>query len=122
MGTNFYWVERNSDKCPSCGRFDEGQRVHIGKSSYGWAFQLHVIPEDSITGLDDWERIWSTGAGEIFDEYGEKLSLTEMKAVILERGNGLWCKDGRELMHADPSGDYCIGNFPTYDLSIGEFT
>ena len=39
MGTNYDAIE---PRCPHCNR--EGRRWHIGKSSGGWAFGVHVIP------------------------------------------------------------------------------
>ena len=57
MGTNYYWQE--SEPCAACGRGYE--QVHVGKSSAGWCFSLHVsnhcvdrAPEDQpAASLDD---------------------------------------------------------------------
>jgi len=57
LGTNYYWQE--SEPCAACGRGYE--QVHVGKSSAGWCFSLHVsnhcvdrAPEDQpAASLDD---------------------------------------------------------------------
>ena len=57
MGTNYYLYE-GSEACPTCKRPFEP--LHIGKSSAGWCFSLHVIPEEGINTLDDWRTRWGT--------------------------------------------------------------
>lgn len=79
MGTNYY-VKTNDCKC--CGRNDE---KHIGKSSGGWAFALHVYPEDGINNLDDWLKILSANPNSIKDEYEKSISLEELVSIITER-------------------------------------
>ncbi len=56
MGTNYYLHEKPDCEC--CGRPFEA--LHIGKSSSGWCFSLHVMPEDMINTLDDWRSKWSS--------------------------------------------------------------
>lgn len=53
MGTNYYL--HTKPDCECCGRGFEP--LHIGKSSGGWCFSLHVMPEDNINTLDDWGEI-----------------------------------------------------------------
>lgn len=65
MGTNYYLEPK--PPCQCCGRPFE--QLHIGKSSAGWCFALHVIPERGIKDLDDWVRIWSQPEARIVDEY-----------------------------------------------------
>jgi hypothetical protein len=78
MGTNFYL---KTDVCPHCKRCDD--RLHIGKSSAGWCFALHVIPEDGINDLEDWRARWATGV--IEDEYGTVLTPADMDQRITQR-------------------------------------
>lgn len=91
MGTNYY-LHRNI--CAHCGRGDPP--LHIGKSSWGWCFALHVgsqSDEGLMTGihdLGDWQAIWRDG--EIRDEYGVKISIEGMERQITDRGG---------LMHED---------------------
>jgi len=79
MGTNYYW--HNKKPCPTCGHEDEP--LHIGKSSAGWVFALHVYPDKGIDDLQDWESRW--GEGEIRDEYGDTVSPDAMRAEITQR-------------------------------------
>jgi hypothetical protein len=92
MGTNYYLRQPKGEACPHCGRFDEGEKLHIGKSSFGWCFALHVIPSEGLNDLDDWRMRWRSGV--IENEYGERLMPEAMDAVITKRGNGKYCHDG----------------------------
>lgn len=85
MGTNYYL---DADPCPTCGRCDE--ELHIGKSSAGWVFALHVIPERGINDLADWQRLWQDG--HIRDEYGVTLSPGRMHSIVCGRSwrDGDW--------------------------------
>lgn len=81
MGTNYYLAARAPCEC--CGRpFDT---IHIGKSSAGWCFALHVVPENGINDLEDWRRLWSKDGAVISDEYGRTLTPAEMELVITKR-------------------------------------
>ena len=85
MGTNYY-LHRNI--CAHCGRGD--QPLHIGKSSVGWCFSLHVgrdyedEPLAKIRDLDDWRAIWHDGV--IRNEYDQEISIADMERQITERG------------------------------------
>jgi len=137
MGTNYYWYEKGPCEC--CGRSDYGR--HIGKSSGGWCFALHVYPDDGIWKLLDWEDKWETGV--IFDEYGRELSKGEMLQVITERERELPWEDkpygyeswqefhARNQSEKGPNGllrhrlddRFAIAHGPgTWDLLIGEFS
>ena len=75
MGTNYYWIKEDTT-CPHCGRRDHDEvRIHIGKSSCGWCFSLHVDPSIGVGSLDDWIERFDTGF--IEDEYGDRLSVGE---------------------------------------------
>ena len=103
MGTNYYWHEK--PPCSSCGR--KYEPLHIGKSSAGWCFALHIIPEEDINDLPDWQKLWDTPGSLIFNEYGDILSPAAMTGVITIRkcslrhsyctkhGSGTWdCIEG----------------------------
>jgi hypothetical protein len=82
MGTNFYLHPRADCEC--CGRPFEP--LHIGKSSSGWCFSLHVIPEDGINSLDEWRERWSRRSAFIRNEYGDTVTAEQMESTITERG------------------------------------
>jgi hypothetical protein len=103
MGTNYYL---HIDACPTCRHPKE--KLHIGKSSAGWCFSLHQIPEDDIMDLEDW--IANFSRGEILNEYGESLTPKEMLEVITDRP-----EDSRR-------DDRVIDGDGTYDLIQGEFS
>jgi hypothetical protein len=76
MGTNYYHV---LDCCDKCGR--GGEKIHIGKSSGGWPFSVHIIPEDGLNNWQDWVSRLENGAS-IIDEYDRKISLTELDELV----------------------------------------
>jgi len=130
MGTNYYL---NRNVCPHCQRSEK--RLHIGKSSAGWCFSLHVIPEEGLNSLEDWQAAWSVSDAVIADEYGSTLTPTDMTKIITERSRvgepftpkGLM----RNLAEAGPNGlarsandgSHCVGHGTgTWDLIAGEFS
>ena len=130
MGTNYYLHEKRP--CSECHRDYEAK--HIGKSSGGWCFSLHVIPEEGIKDLVDWQHRWSHCEARIADEYGREVTPDEMLKIITERasvrapsGPGWYAGN-----HAEPGpnglarhriGRNCIGHGTgTWDLITGEFS
>lgn len=108
MGTNYYLYPRKNAS--------EEEKLHIGLSSHGWCFQLHVIPEKGIHGLRDWElkwrHAWDADMGAwarlkrllnskksfIYDEYGRKISPKDMHGIITQRkGTDDWSKPSRRF-------------------------
>jgi len=143
MGTNYYY--HKSPPCPHCGRNDEP--LHIGKSSGGWCFSLHVTPEQGINSLDDWCKLWDNEDTYILDEYDQEITVDKMLCIIKERkGYGdlrwdkVWFSDkyykseaefhekshsqrGPEGLLRHRIGPYCIGHGEgTWDLCPGEFS
>lgn len=80
MGTNYYMATKAA--CKECGHQEPAR--HIGKSSAGWVFSLHVYPDEGINDLDDWKPLLAA-APEIRDEYGEVISVEDMLATITQR-------------------------------------
>ena len=130
MGTNFYWYKQPA--CSCCNRPFE--RLHIGKSSAGWCFSLHVIPEEGIDDLENWEKLWTIPGSYIEDEYGTKLTALEMKNRIVNRS---WHKPkdqsfDYELNYAVPGPNnlvrhklvyHCVKHGKgTWDCITGEFS
>ncbi len=69
MGTNYYY---RLNICGHCGRHDE---MHVSKGQYTW----QAYPENSpfefpIVSLLDWERVFEIIPGELWDEYGQRVS------------------------------------------------
>jgi hypothetical protein len=112
MGTNFYLQEK--PPCSECKR--EFERLHIGKSSGGWCFSLHVIPELGINNLSDWENRWYEPGATIWNEYDEQVSPSDMYMTIAERPPDQ-CRQRHDI------GRYCLGwGDGTYDFVPGEFS
>lgn len=82
MGTNYYFYRK---VCGHCGRGDEP--IHIGKSSFGWCFSLHIYPEEDIHDLPDWQRAWDEPESIIKDEYGQAITKEDMLVKITQRGD-----------------------------------
>ena len=97
MGTNYYATKGAKEPCECCGRPYEEERLHIGKSSGGWCFSLHIIPEMGINDWLDWERELASGAWKIVDEYGDEWELSELRKYVTER-------KGREDRFSDLGG------------------
>ena len=141
MGTNFYLYEE-SKKCPTCGH-DPVEPLHIGKSSAGWCFSLHVLPDDGICDLADWEARWSKPGARIVDEYDREVSPDDMRRTITERGRddrdweeAPWGYHSWQAFHSENHSEpgprgmirhridrYCIGHGAgTWDLIVGSFS
>lgn len=152
MGTNYYFRRPLTNHCEHCGRSDPPEKLHIGKSSGGWCFSLHVHPERDICSLADWEVLWPSGT--IVNEYGDELSPGEMLQVITGRfcdkewDSDWWaprvfagvtlpgCVDEADFHRCNHSergpngllrhridGQHCVGHGPgTYDYIVGDFS
>ena len=128
MGTNFYAQQPG---CHTCGR--TGERIHIGKSSVGWCFGLHVVPEKGLNGLEEWKTFLSSPSVTIEDEYGTVIPLERLLVIITDRRSesrpltAEWLR----LNHAERGPNnlarhridrYCVAHGEgTYDLLVGEF-
>lgn len=111
MGTNYYLSKDGPPPCPTCGHsMAKEERHHIGKSSSGWNFALHVMPGTRT--LEAWERAWALPGYRIENEYGDTLTPEQMLKVIKDRPPA---RLGRPQQ-----GDAYGG--PTWDLVEGEFS
>lgn len=131
MGTNYYFYENSP--CEKCGRSDEAR--HIGKSSAGWVFALHVYPEDGINTLDDWGIRFTKAAAIIRDEYGRDVGQSDMWTIITGRKwkdrdqSEQWYRENHAeagphgLARTSVDGRYCVGHGEgTWDYHIGDFS
>jgi len=110
--------------------------LHIGKSSGGWCFSLHVVPEDGINDLDDWRKLWSAPGTFIENEYGEKISVEDMEDIITNRSSEDFPRESvdwyrqnqaepgpRHLARSMVDGRHCIKHGAgTWDCITGEFS
>ena len=108
--------------------------LHIGKSSIGWCFALHVT--DEITSLDDWRKVWAQAFVTIVDEYGSRCEPDDMLKIVNARGGWTLNEqtgDWYDLNHATrgPHGlarhtyNATLPPNPeadTYDLCSGDFS
>lgn len=77
MGTNYYWY---APPCKHCGLANPP--MHIGKSSAGWPFSVHVMPAENITCWNDWLKYFEQATGEIRNEYGEVKTVAELNRLV----------------------------------------
>lgn len=131
MGTNYYLEEKAP--CGECGR--EFDRLHIGKSSGGWVFALHIHPEIGINDLPDWVDRWKKPGARIFDEYGKQVDPKDMLLVIMVRFGNSGQNHTQEWLMENQAvegpfglarcrvGPHCHAHGAgTYDLHIREFS
>lgn len=85
MGTNYFL---HAPSCEHCGKEPE-KPLHLGKSSKGWCFGLHVYPE---LGLDNWATLWSyihykteEEDYEIKNEYGDAIDFALFFSIVWDR-------------------------------------
>lgn len=115
------------------------KQLHIGKSSWGWCFSLHVIPELGLNSLDDWQTFLQKPENKykIKDENGQAVEYHRLLMLIINRKaqrdnqrneffemernhavpgpNGLW-RHKRD-------GHHCIAHGEgTWDLIASEFS
>jgi len=141
MGTNFYWTKK-TDVCPHCGRSDNTKELHIGKSSAGWCFSLHVkhpawteCSDDSLPlDLFEWKELFADPEAVITNEYGEVITQEKMIECITNRSfpsaptaahfvhNG-GVPGPHNLIRHKLSPDRCIAHGKgTWDLIVGYFS
>lgn len=131
MDTNYYL---RNNPCFLGEVVNSESIIHIGKSSGGWCFGLHVIPECGICSLDDWKLLFQEPSREIVDECGQSISVDKMLSIITERS---WPRSPDFEWNCDayskpgPNGlyrhtiilDWCIGyGEGTWDYIVGEFS
>lgn len=117
-------------------------QFHIGKSSGGWCFGLHVDQtieiEDRlirIRSLDDWQHVMNLPGIRINNEYGDQISSSEMVDIITKR-QGLPVPVSKDFLAQNSAslgpnnllrhrldGRHCVGHGNgTYDLIVGDFS
>lgn len=136
MGTNYYL---QPPSCPHCGAPTK-QPIHLGKSSAGWCFGLHIRPLNGIEDLSDvfaMIRHHQQAGWLLQDEYGDDVPFAAFREVVTNRSwpfptehrTKEWLKEN----HAEPGphglvrhridGWHCIGHGKgTYDYIVGDFS
>lgn len=134
MGTNYYLVkgehppEVHYDH-PLNGFLKWGTgkppMIHIGKSSGGWCFALHIYPELGINTLADWQvfasRLLSEG-WRIENEYGEHHTLDGLWDIVKREG---WDELSSKypFRRHDIAYGHCVGHGEGfYDYIVGDFS
>lgn len=132
MGTNYDLIEGGT--CPTCGNHDDARRRHIGKSSGGWCFGLHVYPDEGINNLGDWLPLFRKGV--IRDEYNKLRTPAEMVDIIVGRASvhkpptPEWLEEQEAVfdkasgsLRTKIDGHHCIGHGEgPWDFMVGEFS
>ena len=142
MGTNYYlvkgdWPEPLVPRAPlavdiaAIAELARPATIHIGKSSYGWAFSLHVYPE---VGIRTWDKmaelitLLERDGWRIEDEYrgripvvgnGHDVTIWD----IIKRSGGRWKPAHSEYSRHTVDGRHCIGHGEgLWDYCVGDFS
>jgi hypothetical protein len=84
MGTNYYVKTK---ACECCGHKEKD--IHIGKSSMGWKFSFNI----RFKTAREWFGFLADKV--IHDEYGDTITLEELKDKVKKLQNGIWLYDPR---------------------------
>jgi hypothetical protein len=108
MGTNYYTVKKGVEEMDSeafwASRGSE-DNLHIGKSSAGWCFSLHIIPELNIHDLPGWVPYLLDQDRLIVNEYREVVTYEQMLAIITDRKSNrscTWTPEMYDRNYAEP--------------------
>lgn len=118
MGTNYYLKGRPAGA--------EVEGLHIGKSSAGWCFALHVYPDGVVNAVDepvfgaindlsDWIPLFVRHG--VVDEYAREIDVHALIDVITKREhpNGLQRHEVEQYR--------CLGpGAGTWDRMVGDFS
>ena len=104
MGTNYYSVTKRYRDLERDGdlRYETlgtQEKLHIGKSSAGWHFGLHVFPETGIHDIEGWVPYLLCSDRVIVDEYGEELTYEKLINVITQRGREEPCNWSDDMLY-----------------------
>ena len=117
MGTNYYFYPNGQGNCECCG--GALPKLHVGKKSAGWVFNLHGYDE---SGVKDW-RGWKTfikramtknPKAVIVSEYGETLTLDALERIVMKPDR--WFKTDEEGIAASDKSPSGCGR---YDKKLG---
>jgi len=83
MGMNYY-LRKNP--CSACGH--SGEKMHIGKNSWGWQFHFHGDRDLGITSYGHWLKLFDDEGKEIINEDGDILTKRAFQDIVLRSLNG----------------------------------
>lgn len=95
--------------------FEKQNKIHVGKSSYGWKF---LFDANNFQYYDKNEKsVWKwlkDNENDLYNEYGEKISFDEFKKMVESKQNGMDYMD-YQIKYNEPDpylsiSDYYIGN------------
>lgn len=132
MGTNWYLVKREMvpdilagtlqlpyDHWTAASRTHGTGILHIGKSSGGWRFALHVMPKHGIHDFMDWMAMAIDPEWVVINEYCNIINYVELIRLVAYRQPMPQC----ELKYHTIDLTHCIGHGSgTWDLIAGEFS
>ena len=112
MGTNYYL---RTDVCPHCNR--ERERVHVGKSSFGWPFLFRGYrewPPDGvphpITSASEWVQFIAQSIAEgaqLVDEYGGRQDVAQFWDMVeAKRGETRGPDNDRSYCHGERKSEW----------------
>ena len=134
MGTNYYL--RTNEPCTEEHKIDPAETnwccyntgnklLHIGKSSYGWTFSWHAIPEEKLTTSDEWyERLKD---GEIWNEYGERVTYEYFKDLVESKeasdlNHTTYCREAQDLSTQNHGYKDCYLDPKGHSFTISDFS
>jgi len=111
MSTNYYAIYDECDcTCDHCSK--KGMAYHLGKSSTGWAFALHIEPSMNLYDLEDIITFLIQKKATIIDERNSYCSLEDWLGLVVDLHP--------EVKHRE-DGKRCLVGSGTFDLLEGEF-
>jgi hypothetical protein len=106
-------------------RGKETEELHIGKSSMGWVFSLHVYPERGIRTLYDWLPLLLDSGNVIQDEYGRNVSGEHiLKQITCRSRSGPvdWSVNDWDMNSAEPGPNNLVRGKANDNRTPGEGT
>ena len=133
MGTNYYLVKgehypeyNNGSIISHMLKWGTGRppMIHIGKSSAGWCFGLHVYPDFAIKTLDDWKNFTTKMLADGWHIEDEYRTVYTPEQLWNEVERVFWrISEDRPLLRRTIHSGICIGHGEgLYDYLVGDFS
>lgn len=82
MGCNYYFIQFKKEPCSECSTEGQYTKLHLGKSSFGWAFLFQASEE--VGNILDLENLLNEN-GIIIDEYNQTISKSDFLEKIARK-------------------------------------